>query len=186
MQQPTEQKPLSFIDVLTRNLFLFTAMCICIGFGVTVSLLRIDSLDSYIFQIKSSRLDFIFFVGMAACYLSLLFVSINRAWVNFVVQVLTSIILFIGLLFIFSPPLKVKSYLFDHYVEFSTRSWHRISELPIGKKCIFGKVKDTDKNAFSLMHNVFLPSSCSYYFFSFVFTSYATSPMDSFIRTNEE
>ncbi len=179
--QATEQKPLSFIDVLTRNLFLFTVMCICIGFGVVVSLLRIDSLDSYIFQVKSSRLDFIFFVGMAACYLSLLFISINRAWISFVVQILTSIILFISLLFIFSPPLTVKSYLFDHYVEFSTRSWQGVAEFPVGKK----NMKALNNDSFLLRDNVFLPSSCSYYFFSFVFTSYATSPMDSFIKTNE-
>lgn len=184
--QSTEQKPLSIIDILTRNLFLFTVMCVCIGFGLVVRLLRIDSLDSYIFQIKSGRLDFIFFVGMAACYLSLLFVSINRAWINFLVQISLSIVLFVSLLFIFSPSLKVKSYLFDHYIEFSTRPWHRVSELPIGKKFTFSQKVDGDKVLFASTTRDFMPKSCSYYFFSFTFTSYATSPMDSFIRTNEE
>lgn len=170
--QSSEQKPLSFIDVLSRNLFLFTVMCICVGFGVVITFLEIDSLDSYIFQIQSSRLNFVFFIGMAACYVSLLFISLSRYWLNFIIQGIVSIVLFLLLLFIVSPPLKIKSYLFDHYIEFSTRPWQFASELPVGERYTFDS---TD-----------LPMGHSYYFFSFVFTSYATSPLDSFVKTNEE
>lgn len=176
------QPSLSFIDILTRNLFLLTVMCICIGLGVVVHLLNIESLDTYFIQIKSERLDFIFFIGVAACYISLLFILIEKYWLNFFAQLLSTIIIFILLIFIFNPVLKVKFYLFDGHGEFSTRSWETTEQLPFIKMVGFSWLQMPDNMDQLFPDGVICPESYSRYYLSFVFTSYRNLP----IRTYRE
>lgn len=167
---------LSFIDTLTRNLFLLTVMCICVGLGLVVHLLNIESLDTYFFQIKSERLDFIFFVGVAACYVSLLFILIEKYWLNFFTQLLSTIIIFILLIFIFNPALKVKVYLFNAHSEFATRSWESTEELPTAKVVSFTWLQMPDNTDELFPDGVVCPESYSRYFLSFVFTRYRNLP----------
>ncbi|UYZ83998.1 hypothetical protein MTZ49_15625 [Entomomonas sp. E2T0] len=172
-----QQSP-SFIDVLTRNLFLLTIMCICIGLGVVVHLLNIESLDTYFIQIKSDRLDFIFFIGVAACYISLLFILIEKYWINLLIQLLTTLLLFILLIFVFNPSLKIKIYLFDYHGEFATRSWDKVKELPVDKMVSFNWIQMPNKEDQLFPHGVVCPASYSRYFLSFVFTSYEILPKE--------
>lgn len=172
MQNAKDKKILSFIDTLTRNVFLFAVMCIFIALGIAVRLLEIDSLDIYWLQIKSSRLDFIFFIGMSACYIPLLFILIERYWVNFFVQLFCSLILFILLVFVFSPPLKIKSYFFNYDVAFSTRAWSGMKGLYIGRGASFSKFTEGDKQNKLFPDGMICPTRYDYYFLSFVFTFY--------------
>lgn len=145
-------------------------MCAFIALGVTIRLLGIESLDNYWLQIKSSRLEFLFFIGMAACYIPLLFILIERYWINFFTQLLCSIILFILLLFIFAPPLKVKIYLFDYDTAFLTRSWAEVDNVYVGQRVKYPKPTSIDKQNKMSADDVLCPTSYNYYFFSFVFT----------------
>lgn len=174
-----QQSP-SFIDVLTRNLFLLTVMCICIGLGVVVHVLNIESLDTYFIQIKSDRLDFIFFIGVAACYISLLFILIEKYWINFFTQLLTTVLLFILLIFVFNPSLKVKIYLFDYHGEFATRSWDKVKELPVDKMVGFNWIQMPNEQDQLFPNGVVCPASYSRYFLSFVFTSYEVLPEETY------
>ncbi|MFD1259617.1 hypothetical protein [Entomomonas asaccharolytica] len=174
--QSNMQQSLSFIDVLTRNLFLLTIMCICIGLGIVVHLLNIESLDTYFIQIQSDRLDFIFFIGMAACYISLLFILIEKYWVNFFTQLLSAALLFILLIFAFNPSLRVKIYLFNHHSEFATRSWDKVKQLPVAKMVSFSWLQIPNEHDQLSAHGVVCPTTYSRYFLSFVFISYEVIP----------
>lgn len=173
LQRTKDQKTLSFIEILTRNLFLFTVMCIFIALGITIRLLDVESLDTYWLQIKSNRLEFLFFIGVAACYIPLLFILLQRYWINFFTQLACSIVLFIVLLFIFAPPLTIKSYFFDHDIEFSTRSWGNMNGLYVGRI-----VKENEASKLSL-NNIQQPTSYHYCLLSFVFSYYPDPPTGS-------
>ena len=183
MQQTKDKKVLSLIDTLTRNLFLFTVMCVLIALGITIRFLDIESLDTYWLQIKSSRLEFLFFIGVAACYIPLLFILVERYWVNFFTQLCCSIILFTLLLFVFAPPLKIKSYFFNYDTEFSIRSWEEMDGLYVGRLVNFTRVSRKNKSS---LDEMLCPINYNYYFLSFIFTYYPDITVEEYSKDNKK
>jgi len=175
-----EYQPLSLLDILTRNLLLLTVIFLSVGFGIAVQLLDKHSLDCYFLQLQSDRLGFIFFIVVAACYISLLFIAINKQWVNFFVQIIVAIILFILLIFIFNPNLRVDIYLNKHHSSFNTRSWDKVEQLPITQLISFQWLQMPDKTDAFFPIGIVCPAKHSFYLLNFVFSHHYKLPLKKY------
>lgn len=173
-------KPLSLVDILTRNLLLLSIIFVSVGFGIAVQLLDKHSLDCHFLQVQSDRLGFIFFIVVAACYVSLLFVAINKQWLNFFVQLLVAIILFVFLLFIFNPNLRVDIYLNKYHGSFNTRNWEKVNELPFTQLISFQWLQMPDKSNSVFPMGITCPTKHSYYLFNFVFSKHVRLPLEKY------
>lgn len=182
--QSKEIQSLSFIGILTRNLFLFSIMFIALGIGIAVHILDKQSLDCNILRIQSDRLSFFFLIIVAACYISLLFILIEKQWLNFVVQLLSSIGLFIFLLIVLNPILKVDVSIFSYDVDFSTRPWEKVRKNPISQVTTFTWLQMPDETDKLFPEGVACPEYHNVYFLNFAFTSNYNAPYDSYRDNN--
>lgn len=178
--QDKEHQPLSLIDVLTRNLLLFSIMFVAMGLGIAVQLLEKHSLDCHFLQIQSERLGFIFFIVLAACYVSLLFIFIKNQWLNFLVQLIVSLVLFILLIFVFNPNLKIDIYLGKYHGGFHTRSWEKVDDLAISEMVSFAWLQFPDNQDKLFTMGIACPVTYSYYLLNFVFTANYKLPLEKY------
>lgn len=150
------------------------------GLGIAVQLLDKHSLDCHFLQIQSERLGFIFFIVLAACYVSLLFIFIKNQWFNFLVQLLVSLVLFVLLIFIFNPNLKIDIYLGKYHGGFHTRSWEKVDDLAISEMVSFAwlQLPDTKDKLFAT--GIACPVTYSYYLLNFVFTAHYKLPLEEY------